>query len=89
MSAGLIFHDVHLSEVMEGVTGTARDGVFTYKVFVAAEALRELGASSDTQSWLLTFHGHRERIASCAKQIYLASPQAAVCVLTFAADRGG
>lgn len=81
------FHDVHLSDAIQGVVATVREGVFTYKLFVSVEALRELGATEDTTSWVPTFLAHQSEVAIAASAEHRKKPNAAAFIATFAPGR--
>ncbi|HEY9029218.1 MAG TPA: hypothetical protein VIP05_33340 [Burkholderiaceae bacterium] len=68
------FLDVHLSQVVLGVAATASEGVQVYHVFVSPEALRELGATEDTATWLPAFHRNESLIAAHVKTLRRAAP---------------
>jgi len=63
----LSFLDVHVSHAVQGVAATASEGVLVYHVFVAADALRELGATDDAATWLAAFHRNESLIAAHVK----------------------
>lgn len=63
-------HDVRVSEIIQGVAATVREGVFTYRLIVAAEVLFELGASDEPASMLDVFGRHAERIAEAASRTH-------------------
>lgn len=83
MSAQPSFHDVHLSDAIQGVAATVREGVFTYKLFVSVEALRELGATEDSISWVPTFLAHESEVAVAASAAHRKKPNAAAFIATF------
>lgn len=84
MSQALKFHDVHLSDAIQGVVATVREGVFTYKLFVSVEALRERGASSERSTWVGVFHANETEIATIASVLHRKKPNAATFIATFA-----
>lgn len=73
-------HDVHLSGIIQGVAATVRDGVFTYRLVVAVEALRELGASDEPASMLQVFGQHADLIAEAASRTHRAAHGNAVFI---------
>jgi len=72
----LSFLDVHLSQVVRGVAATASEGVLVYHVFISPEALLELGATQDTETWLPAFHRNESLIAAHVKGMQRAAPDA-------------
>jgi hypothetical protein len=60
----ILFRNVHLADAIEGVTALASEGVLLYRVFVSADALREVGATADPRSWVPTFHQNESVIAA-------------------------
>jgi len=81
----LSFLDVHLSQVVRGVAATASEGVLVYHVFVAPEALLELGASEDVATWLPAFHRNESLIAAHVKAMQRAAPDAPAIIESLAA----
>lgn len=77
MSHAPTFHDVRLSDAIQGVVATVREGVFTYKLFVSLEALRERGASLERSTWVGTFHANEAEIGAVASVLHLKKPNAA------------
>lgn len=69
------FRDVHLSAALQGVSATASEGVCVYRVFVAAEALLELGATKDSTTWVPAFYEHEARIAARATAVRRNAPE--------------
>lgn len=82
--AAVSFHDVRASDAIQGLAATARHGTLTYRVYIAAEALRELGAEVDEASWLAAFHGHEQAIGNCASALHRRKPNAAVFIASLA-----
>ena len=81
----LSFLDVHLSQVVRGVAATASEGVVVFHVFVAPEALLELGATDDVATWLPAFHRHESLIAAHVRSMPRAAPDAPAIIVSLAA----
>jgi len=80
----LSFLDVHLSQVVRGVAATASEGVLVFHVFVSPEALRELGASEDTATWVPAFHRSEALIAAHVKAMERTAPDAPAIIESLA-----
>jgi len=80
----LSFLDVHLSQVVRGVAATASEGVLVFHVFVSPEALIELGATEDADTWLPTFHRNESLIAAHVKAMRRTAPDAPAIIESLA-----
>ncbi|HEY9010139.1 MAG TPA: hypothetical protein VIN06_03900 [Devosia sp.] len=72
----LSFLDVHVSQAVRGVAATVSEGVFVYLLFISPEALHDLGASDDVDTWLPTFHCKESLIAEQIRRMQRPAPDA-------------
>lgn len=84
MSSAPEFHEVHISDAIQGIVATVHEGIFRYRLLVILEALRELGASVEQSTWMHAFDAHRDRIGKAASALHqLKPPNTSTIIATF------